>query len=279
MKRGVGWLLVVWGLALAACGGETAVLAPATPIPTVTPIGYRAGWQLRWHDEFDGPEIDPANWGRETGGNGWGNAELQFYTNKPDNAFVEDGHLVIQALQQNHQGRQFTSARMITQEKFEQAYGRFEARLQIPHGQGIWPAFWALGGDIDEVGWPQCGEIDIMENIGREPAIIHGTVHGPGYSGANGVGAAYSLPDGRSFTDDFHIYAIEWESTAIRWYVDDILTNTITTDDVPGKWVYDHPVFILLNVAVGGYWPGSPDDTTVFPQRMLVDYVRVYERP
>ena len=275
MKRGVGWLLLVSGLALAACGGETAVLAPATP----TPIGYRAGWQLSWHDEFDGPEIDAANWTQETGGNGWGNAELQFYTNKPDNAFIEDGHLVIQALQQNHQGRKFTSARMITKEKFEQAYGRFEARLKIPHEQGVWPAFWTLGGDIDEVGWPQCGEIDIMENIGSEPAIVHGTVHGPGYSGANGVGAAYSLPDGRSFTDDFHIYAIEWESTAIRWYVDDILTNTITTDDVPGKWVYDHPVFILLNVAVGGYWPGSPDDTTVFPQRMLVDYVRVYERP
>jgi beta-glucanase (GH16 family) len=148
----------------------------------------------------------------------------------------------------------------------------------VPSGQGIWPAFWMLGNDIGAVSWPACGEIDIMENIGREPTTVHGTVHGPGYSGAAGIGAAYGLPDGAPFADDFHVFAIEWEPQAIRWYVDGALYHTLTPAALPAgaRWAFDHPFFMLLNVAVGGNWPGNPDATTVFPQRMLVDYVRVY---
>lgn len=277
MNKRFFWLLLMGGLMLTACGSGTP--ATAVPQPTPTPIGYRDGWDLVWHDEFDGPEIDAANWTHETGGHGWGNGENQYYTDAADNAFIEDGKLVIQALEQNILGKRFTSARLITKGKVEVTYGRIEARIQIPTGQGIWPAFWMLGNDIDQISWPYCGEIDIMENIGSEPGIIHGTLHGPGYSGGNGVGKSYTLPNGRPFADDFHVYAIEWEPAAIRWYVDDMLYNTVTADDLPGDWVYDHPFFILLNVAVGGRWPGPPDNTTVFPQRMTVDYVRVYERP
>ncbi|MCA9994319.1 MAG: glycoside hydrolase family 16 protein [Anaerolineales bacterium] len=158
----------------------------------------------------------------------------------------------------------------------EFAYGRIEARIKVPHGNGLWPAFWALGNDIGQVGWPQSGELDIMEHIGREPANLYGTVHGPGYSGANGVGGSYTMPSG-SLSDNFHIFAVEWETNAIRWYIDGINYMTVTPNDVPGDWVFDHPFFLILNVAVGGNWPGSPDGTTVFPQQMLVDYVRVYQ--
>ncbi len=284
-RRFIGLIVLLLGLlSMAACSAlvvptPTAVPPTPTPIPSPTPIGYREGWILTWQDEFDGPEIDAANWTHEIGGNGWGNAEDQFYTAEPENSFIENGNLVIQALEQRKQGKPYTSARLITKDKFSQTYGRFEARLQIPKGQGIWPAFWMLGEDISTAGWPESGEIDIMENIGKEPTMIHGTVHGPGYSGARGVGASYSLPDGRPFADDFHVFAIEWEPEEIRWYVDDVLFNTVTPSDVAGDWVYDHPFFILLNLAVGGQWPGYPDATTQFPQRLVVDYVRVYERP
>jgi beta-glucanase (GH16 family) len=169
---------------------------------------------------------------------------------------------------------------MKTSVKFEQAYGRFEARIKIPYGQGLWPAFWMLGNDIATVGWPSCGEIDIMENIGREPGLVHGTIHGPGYSGNSAIGAPFSLSAGQRFADDFHVYAVEWEPNVIRFYVDTNLYATRVPGDLPpgARWVYDHPFFVLLNVAVGGYWPGSPDASTVFPQAMLVDYVRVYKR-
>jgi beta-glucanase (GH16 family) len=174
----------------------------------------------------------------------------------------------------------YTSARLKTQGRFSQLYGRFEARIKIPQGQGIWPAFWLLGDDIDKVAWPACGEIDIMENIGKEPSLIHGTIHGPGYSGAAGIGSSFALAGDKPFADDFHLFAVEWEPKVIRFYVDDHLYATRTPADLPkeAKWVYDHPFFILLNVAVGGSWPGNPDTTSVFPQTMLVDYVRVYAR-
>lgn len=253
--------------------GETAVS------PTPTPEWQRDGWSLVWQDEFNGPDINREYWTHEIGGHGWGNAEAQFYTDAPDNSFIDDGKLIIQVLEQSMQGKLFTSARLITKGKVEQQYGRVEARIQIPTGQGIWPAFWMLGNDIDQVSWPQCGEIDIMENIGSEPSIVHGTLHGPGYSGANGIGKPFGIGSTRRFTDEFHIFAVEWDPEEIRWYVDDVLYNTVTPNDVPGEWVYDHPFFLILNVAVGGYWPGYPDDTTTFPQQMAVDYVRIYERP
>lgn len=255
----------------------------AGPDASTADEARRPGWTLVWRDEFDGPggsSPDPARWLMETGGDGWGNAELEFYTDRTDNAALDgDGALVITAREEAYMGRDHTSARLTTQGKLEQTFGRFEARLDIPEGQGIWPAFWMLGDDIGSTGWPDCGEIDVMENIGREPTLVHGTLHGPGYSGGNGIGASYSLPGDAPFADDYHVYAIEWEAEEVRWYVDDVLFQTRTPADLPqgAAWVYDHPFFILLNVAVGGQWPGNPDSTTTFPQELRIDYVRVYE--
>lgn len=244
-------------------------------------------WALAWSDEFnqpDGSAPDPAKWTLETGGGGWGNNELEYYTARPENARIEHGHLVITAHREGYTGsdgvtRHYTSARLKTQGKFSVTYGRIEARIKIPRGQGVWPAFWMLGSNIDHAGWPDSGEIDIMENIGREPAVVHGTIHGPGYSGDNGIGAPFRLRHGR-FADRFHVFAVEWEPNVIRFYVDRKLYATRTPADLPkgSKWVYDQPFFLLLNFAVGGDWPGPPDRTTKFPQQMLVDYVRVYQR-
>jgi beta-glucanase (GH16 family) len=220
----------------------------------------------------------------ETGGGGWGNNELETYTNRAQNAHIQDGNLVITANKETYTGpdgitRQYTSARLKTQGLFDQKYGRFEARIKIPQGQGMWPAFWMLGSNIGTIGWPACGEIDIMENIGKEPDKVHGSMHGPGYSGSHGLTGTYTVPSGK-FADDFHIFAVEWETSAVRFYVDGNLYETRTPSDLPpgSTWVFDHPFFILLNVAVGGDWPGSPDNTTVFPQTMQVDYVRVYTK-
>ncbi len=246
--------------------------------------GGLAGWKLVWSDEFDGAKgtaVDSSKWNLVNKGDGFGNNELEFYTNRTDNAAMDgNGFLVITAKKESYMGRDYTSARLESAGKFDHLYGRFESRIKIPKGQGLWPAFWMLGNDIGSVGWPTCGEIDIMENIGKEPSIVHGSMHGPGYSGGNPLGAAYTLPNGGKFADDFHVFAIEWEMNVVRFYVDDHLYETRTPADVPAgkKWVYDHPFSLLLNVAVGGQWPGSPDGTTQFPQTMTVDYVRVYSR-
>ena len=249
-------------------------------VPNVKPK-----WTLTWSDEFnqpDGSAPDPAKWKIEIGGNGWGNHELEYYTARSKNVQIRNGNLVISTLKENYTGgdgvaRSYTSARLNTSGTFAQTYGRFEARIRIPYGQGVWPAFWLLGNNIETNGWPDDGEIDIMENIGREPGIVHGTIHGPGYSGANGIGFPLSLRVGR-FADQYHVFAAEWKPSQIHFYVDDQLYATITPANLPPKtkWVYDHPFFIILNLAIGGDWPGSPDATTTFPQTMLVDYVRVY---
>jgi beta-glucanase (GH16 family) len=249
----------------------------------------RTGWALGWRDEFsdrDGSLPDPAKWTYDVGGNGWGNQELEYYTKRPENARIEKGNLVITAQKESYTGtdgvtRDYTSARLKTHGLLAQAYGRFEARIKIPAGQGMWPAFWMLGEDIPAVGWPKCGEIDIMENIGKEPSTIHGSLHGP--SAATPTSdrtAVFSLPQGQNFADDFHIYAVEWEPDTVRFYIDSNLYATFHSSDWPagGKWVFDHPFFIILNVAVGGDWPGAPDVSTKFPQRMLVDYVRAYTK-
>ncbi|MBK9053907.1 MAG: glycoside hydrolase family 16 protein [Chloroflexi bacterium] len=261
-----------------------------TPEPTATPA---SPWQLLWSEEFDGPAgtlPDPNKWKFDLGGRGWGNQEWEYYTNKPENVSLDgQGTLLLTALQVAEDDTRglacwygpcrFTSARILTQDRFEFTYGRVEARLKIPYGQGIWPAFWMLGADIMSQGWPNCGEIDIMENIGREPDTVHGTVHGPGYSGANGISGSFQLPNGQRLSDDFHLFAIEWEPEMIRWTIDDIPYFTLTPDSLPAgqQWVFDHSFFLILNVAVGGTWPGYPDDTTTFPQSMAVDYVRVYQ--
>ncbi|MFB0937931.1 MAG: glycoside hydrolase family 16 protein [Urechidicola sp.] len=237
--------------------------------------------ELVWQDEFDTEgAVNPENWTHEigTGTNGWGNNELEYYTDRSENATVQNGLLVISAKNEEFNGSSYTSARIITKGKFEQTHGRFEARIKLPSGQGIWPAFWLLGDDSNgsEI-WPQIGEIDIMENVGDEPTKIFGTVHGPGYSGGESIGKSYELQNDR-FDAGFHVFGIEWGQNYINYYVDDVLYNQITPDDVTGEWVFnDGPFYIILNVAVGGSYPGSPNASTVFPQNMLVDYVRVYK--
>ncbi|OIJ24034.1 hydrolase [Nocardioides luteus] len=243
------------------------------------PAGEVGAAALTWSDEFDGPAgsaPDGASWNFETGGGGWGNNELQTYTDSRDNSALDgNGNLVITARQN---GSGYTSARLTTKGKVQPKFGRLEARIQIPRGQGIWPAFWMLGGQFDNVGWPGSGEIDIMENVGYEPHLVHGTLHGPGYSGANGITGQYMHPQGWSFADTFHTFAVDWQPGSITWSVDGVAYQTFTTANTGANpWVFDQPFFFILNVAVGGNWPGNPDGTTQFPQRMVVDYVRVYD--
>jgi beta-glucanase (GH16 family) len=244
-------------------------------------------WVLTWDEEFNGPNgssPDTTKWVMESGGGGWGNEELEYYTPRPTNLRLESGNLVIEAVKEEFTGpdgvmRRYTSGRLTSQGRFSQAYGRFEARIRIPSGQGVWPAFWMLGDNFLKIGWPACGEIDIVENVDVDKSKIRGSIHGPGYSATESVTSRYTLSRGR-FSDGFHIFAIEWEPQAIRYYVDNKLYATRTPADLPkgARWVYDHPFFIVLNLAVGGYLPASPDIATDFPQRMLVDYVRVYSR-
>ena len=229
-------------------------------------------WQLVWQDEFnvDGA-TDSTKWTYDLGAGGWGNNELQTYTNDAENVIVEDGNLLITARK-----NPYTSARIKTKGIFSQGYGRFEARIKLPWGPGIWPAFWLLGSNIDMVEWPQCGEIDIMEYRGQQPNIIHGSVHGPGYSGGDAITKSYGYENNR-FDIDFHVFAVEWGTDYIYYYVDDVLYQVIQPKDLTGDWVFDHPFFILLNVAVGGDYVGFPTDDTPFPQTMYVDYVMVYQ--
>ncbi|MCY4071982.1 MAG: family 16 glycosylhydrolase [Chloroflexi bacterium] len=266
---------------------QTSAQTAVTEVEIDESVGWETrDWDLLWSDEFDadaGAPIDDAFWTCEIGGHGWGNNEMEYYTDRVENVAHDGaGNLVITAREETladstcHYGEcQYTSARCITQDKVEFTYGRVEARIDIPNGQGIWPAFWMLGANFPELGWPLSGEIDILENVG-EKNVVYGALHGPGYSGAGNLGHAYRADV--SFDEGFHIYAIDWDEHVIRWYVDGELANLISVNALDGKqWVYDHDFFLLMNVAVGGYWPGYPDETTEFPQEMIVDYVRVYQ--
>ncbi|MDE3196403.1 MAG: glycoside hydrolase family 16 protein [Acidobacteriota bacterium] len=252
------------------------LLASASPLPAA----HR--WKLVWSDEFAGKEQsrpDPSRWTYDLGAGGWGNQEQERYTDSLSNAHLDGkGRLVISA--QRLSAPEITSARLKTKGKFEIAYGRIEGRIRLPSGHGVWPAFWMLGSDVDEprIGWPACGEIDIVELIGREPGRVHGTVHGPGYSGANGIGGYYDLPKGRQFSDGFHVFAVEWSADAVQFFVDGVRYHVVTRSSLPAntRWVFDHPFFLILNLAVGGLWPGPPDVTTQFPREMVIDYIRVY---
>lgn len=251
--------------------------SPASFGSQATPIVAPEGWNLIWHDEFDGSKIDTANWTYDLGAGGWGNGEAQYYTSRPDNARIENGMLVIEARQEKYEDAYYTSARLKTQGLQEFQYGRIEARLKVPAGKGLWPAFWMLGASFNGGNWPDCGEIDIMEYIGKEPDLIFGTLHGPGYSGALGISQwnrqTYNI------ADEFHTYAIEWEADEIRWYYDEALYHTVTRADVGEReWVFDQPFFIILNLAIGGVLPGPVGLDTAFPAQYLVDYVRVYQR-
>jgi len=276
-------LLLCSGFLLSACtaGAPEPTSRPVpSPRPSPTAEWERPGWTLAWHDEFDGTELDLKNWTFDIGGGGWGNQEWEAYTDRPENVRVEAGMLVIEARREEELigGREYSSARIKTQGLHAWQYGRIEARLKLPYGQGIWPAFWMLGEDINTKGWPACGEIDIMEFIGKEPDHLYATVHAPGYSGGGGVGSSLTT-SAESLKDDFHVYAIEWEQNEIRWYFDNQQYFKVTAEEVPAQWTFDHPFFIILNLAVGGGWPGYPDETTVFPQFLNVDYVRVYQKP
>lgn len=240
-------------------------------------------WNLTWSDDFDGiagslPDKSKWTYDIGTGNNGWGNSELEYYTNRPSNVQLNgEGQLVITARKESFSGSGYTSARIKTQGLFSQTYGRFEARIKTPTGPGIWPAFWLLGDNIPEVSWPQCGEIDIMEQRGQEPSVTHGTVHGPGYFGGNAKTKAFGLLTGR-FDTDFHLYAIEWGEDYIDFFIDEFLYQRIQPNDLTGEWVFNKPFFMILNVAVGGNYVGYPTTGTPFPQSMIIDYVRVYKK-
>lgn len=283
-QRGTGYGYSLWEFQVyGSVGGAT-----PTATPTATPSGSNG--TLVWSDEFNssaGATPDASKWTPDMGGSGNGNSELEYYTNNNNAQMDGNGNLVIEARKENPANYQcwygscaYTSGRITTQNKFSFTYGKIEARIKIPYGQGLWPAFWLLGANINSVPWPTCGEIDAMENIGREPGRVHGTVHGPGYSGANGIGGPYTLPNNQAFYSAYHTFGMQWDANNVSFSVDGTTYFTVTRATVEGQghqWVYDHPFFIILNVAVGGAWPGSPDATTVFPQRMYVDYVRVYQ--
>lgn len=243
------------------------------------------GWELIWQDEFDGSIIDLSKWEHEVNGWGGGNNELQYYTDRDTNSFIENGHLVIQALRETYIGpdgtREYTSARLRTLNKGDWKYGRFDIKAQLPFGKGLWPAIWMLPTDWVYGGWPASGEIDIMELLGQEPNVVYGTLHYGG-SPPNNVhsGTSYKLPSGY-FSNDFHVFTIEWDTTEFRWFVDGKLYQTQNnwySTGHPYPAPFNQRFHLLLNVAVGGNWPGNPDGRTVFPQKMIVDYVRVYKR-
>jgi beta-glucanase (GH16 family) len=230
-------------------------------------------------EEFNtnGP-LNPAIWNFDigTGNNGWGNNEFQYYTNRPENIRIENGRLLITAIKENYMGASHTSARINTKGKFEKKYGRFEARMKMPWGRGLWPAFWLLGSNIDQVSWPKCGEIDIMEYRGQEPTKTHGSIHGPGYFAGQAITKSYTLPNDR-FDTGFHVFGIEWGADFINYYVDNVLFFQIKKEDVTGEWVFDQPFYIILNLAVGGGFVGNPNAETQFPQTLEIDYIRFYE--
>ena len=245
------------------------------------------GCVLAWSDEFDGPAGSPpsrATWWPQTGGHGWGNRELQYFTDGTENASLDGaGHLVItadRALPQDRarqDGCEYTSARLTSKDRMTVRYGVVQARMQIPEGQGMWPAFWMMGQDFDEVGWPRCGEIDVMENFGRDPRTVHGAAHGPGYTGRDFTGSHRTLT---SLARGFHVYSVVWEPERIRWYIDDRHYATVTPADLGGQpWVFDHDFFLLVNLSVGGTPSVTPGPSVRFPQRLLVDYIRVYAKP
>lgn len=235
------------------------------------------GKTLVWQDEFNGSSLDLNAWTFETGAGGWGNNELQYY--RPENTYFAQGNLIIEARKENFSSAAYTSSRLITKGKKEFKYGRIDIRAALPKGQGIWPALWMLGGNISTVNWPACGEIDIMELVGHEPHRVHGTIHyGANTSQHQYIGSSTALPGTATFNDAFHVFSILWEQDKISWLVDDVPFYQVTSSNVsPAAYPFNDEFFFIFNVAVGGTWPGDPDASTNFPQRMIVDYVRVFQ--
>ncbi len=239
-------------------------------------------WELVWSDDFDGvagTAPDASKWTFDIGNgtDGWGNQELQYYTNRSENVKLDgNGNLVITARKENYSGSAYTSARVKTQGLFAHAYGKIEARIKTPYGAGIWPAFWMLGDNNNTVPWPACGEIDIMELKGHIPNVVYGTLHGPGYSAGNAITKPYGLQNAR-FDQDYHVFGIEWKENQIDFFVDGYLYQRINSSDASGDWAFNHSFFLIMNIAVGGNFVGYPTDSTSFPQNMYIDYVRVYK--
>ena len=273
-------MCVVVATACGSGGSHPGTTTGPTPTPSAA-----------WADEFDAPvnaAPDSTKWTYDLGGGGWGNQELESYTSSTDNVHLDgQGHLVIRVLSA---AGTYSSARLKTQGRFTAQYAHIDASIKLPAGRGIWPAFWMLGASITTAGWPACGEIDVMENIGSpgatpewragQPSVNHGSAHGPGYSGGNSKSATYALPANARFADAFHTFAIDWAPGTIAFLVDGAVYHTVTRATIPAgtAWVFDAPFFLLLNVAVGGSFPGPPDATTMFPQEMVVDYVRYVPR-
>jgi beta-glucanase (GH16 family) len=242
-----------------------------------TPLSY-PGYTLTWNDEFNGTTLDPTNWNYETGGSGWGNHELEYYTSGTNNAFLSSGCLVIEARKETIGTNNYTSARLNTAGKRQFTYGRVDIRAKLPVAKGMWPALWMLGSNISTVPWPGCGETDIMELIGTNPKQVIGSVHWLKGDGSEGtLNNAYSLSAG-DFSQQFHVFSMIWTRASIQFLIDDQVYETAyKTDVTSGTWPFDNPSFFIFNVAVGGDWPGSPDASTIFPQRMYVDYIRVFQ--
>ncbi|GAB4414333.1 MAG: hypothetical protein OHK0039_22040 [Bacteroidia bacterium] len=244
-----------------------------------TPASY-AGYDLVWGDEFDGTALNTADWTYEYGNSGWGNNELQNYTNRPENLFFSGGKMIIEARNERFGGSNYTSSRIKTQGKRSFQYGRIDVRAKLPEGQGIWPAIWMLGESISTVGWPACGEIDIMELVGHEPGTTHATVHfGENFSVHQYRGTSSSLGAGKKFSDEFHVFSLNWEENLMEFFLDDQKFFTVTPATTQGfPYPFNDEFFFIMNIAVGGNWPGSPNASTVFPQQMQVDYVRVFQK-
>jgi len=242
-----------------------------------TPNSYPT-YKLIWSDEFSGSSINPSDWTFEKGNNnGWGNNELENYTNRTENAFVSNGNLIIEARQESVGGFNYTSARMITKSKQTFTYGRIDIRAKLPKGKGVWPALWMLGNNIDQKGWPACGEIDIMELLGQEPSRVYGTLHyGNSVATHLSKGGNYVLSAG-SFDQQFHVFSLIWDKDNLKILVDDVNFFSAKSSDISGTYPFDQPFFFIFNIAVGGNWPGNPDISTTFPQRMIVDYIRVFQ--
>jgi len=243
-----------------------------------TPLTY-PGYTLVWSDEFSGNSVDLNAWNMETGNGsgGWGNNELEYYTGSAKNVFVSNGNLIIEARKETIGAFSYTSTRMTTQGKKEFKYGRIDIRAKLPVGKGIWPALWMLGSNINTVGWPACGEIDIMELIGINPSTVYGTLHWSNGGTHASKGANIKLDSG-DYSDAFHVYSLIWTKDSLQILVDDKKYFELSASEISaGNYPFDAKEFFIFNIAVGGNWPGPPDNATSFPERMFVDYVRVFQ--
>jgi beta-glucanase (GH16 family) len=264
----------------------TTTVPPTTTtivVPDPVPIETIEGWELVWNDEFDGDAVDTTKWNYDIGGWGWGNGEAQYYTPRSENAFVENGLLTIVLRQEQYENSYYTSARLKTEGLHEFQYGRVEARMKVPRGAGTWPAFWMLGSSFERdpddplsSNWPQAGEIDVMEHVGRKPNVTFGTVHGPGYAGAGGLGGWNTQV--HDIADDFHTYAVEWDESGIEWFYDGEPFFDLGPEDIGDReWVFDQPFFLIVNLALGGGFPGPIALDLEYPLYLYVDHVRVYQ--